>query len=59
MSCADFEKFVSAFVDGELDLATAREFDKHRAQCASCADVEASERAVKRALRERMSALKP
>lgn len=54
MSCADFEKFVSAFVDGELDVAAIRELERHRDSCERCAAVFEDERATKRAVRAGM-----
>src|SRR5262245_21845203 len=51
MTCADFEKFVSAFVDGELDAHTAHDFERHAQECGTCRSVLEDERRVKAMVR--------
>jgi len=50
VNCDDFEKYVSAFVDGEVDPATSRDLETHRAACSRCAVALDEERTVKRAV---------
>ncbi|MAQ15338.1 MAG: hypothetical protein CMN30_11160, partial [Sandaracinus sp.] len=38
MNCELFQRHVGAFVDGELDAATAVEFERHLETCEPCLD---------------------
>ena len=50
MSCGRPEHEVAAYLDGELDLASALAFERHLAECADCARALATERALHEAI---------
>jgi anti-sigma factor RsiW len=54
MRCRDVQQFASALVDGELDAATALEFERHVGMCEACRTRTESERLIKRELRRRL-----
>lgn len=51
MNCAQALRMLDAFVDGELDAATASEFAAHIATCAACASLHGQRIALRTALR--------
>ncbi len=38
MSCAEFDRFIDAYLDGELDARTRKVFEWHMATCPPCRD---------------------
>jgi anti-sigma factor (TIGR02949 family) len=54
MTCADFEKFVSAYVDGELDAPAMTDFERHLAGCSRCSETARAERTVKEVVHSTM-----
>jgi len=55
MSCPDRVEQISAHVDGELDLPTRKELERHLAACASCSTRLAELRALSKSIRENAS----
>ncbi len=54
MNCQLFRRHVGAFVDGELDAATAVEFESHLADCETCLDYLELEGFTRELVREAM-----
>jgi len=57
MNCQLFRRHVGAFVDGELDAATAVEFESHLADCEACLDHLEFEGFTRELVREAMPAV--
>lgn len=51
MSCARLHQMLDAYVDGELDAATAAELDAHVAACAACAALRGEREALSARIR--------
>lgn len=58
MRCRDIQQFASAMVDGELDAATALEFERHIGMCEDCRTRTESERLIKRELRRHLGGVR-
>ena len=52
MRCAGSEALIHGYLDGELDLVRALEFENHLQQCTACAADLGNHRALRRKLRE-------
>ncbi|HEY6191900.1 MAG TPA: anti-sigma factor [Bacteroidota bacterium] len=52
MTCAETEKLLNAYIDGELDLARSLEVEEHLRTCASCARARENHRVLRTALYE-------
>jgi anti-sigma factor RsiW len=50
MSCPRTEQDVTAYLDGELDLASALAFERHLEECPDCARALAAQRALREAI---------
>ncbi len=50
MSCPHTEQEVGAYLDGELDLASALAFERHLKECPDCARALAAQRALREAI---------
>jgi len=50
MSCPKLEHEVAAYLDGELDLASALNFERHLAECAECARELAAQQALRQSI---------
>ena len=53
MDHEQIRELISPYLDGELDLLTARETEQHLRNCADCRGVERALRALRDALEER------
>jgi anti-sigma factor RsiW len=51
LSCQVTEKFIHAYVDGELDLARSLEVEQHMEECQACANAYRSQTALRSALK--------
>lgn len=51
MDCQEAQKLLHAYVDGELDLVTSLEVERHLRECPACAAAQARLQAVRAALR--------
>src|SRR5262245_30894043 len=51
LSCARLHQMLDAYIDGELDAATAAELDQHLAACAACAALRAEREALSARIR--------
>jgi anti-sigma factor RsiW len=59
MSCPHTEPEVGAYLDGELDLASALAFERHLADCPDCTRALAAQRALREAIGEASLRFRP
>jgi anti-sigma factor RsiW len=52
MNCTRMRQVLDAWIDGELDAATAGEIDQHLAQCAGCRALKGERDALRREIRD-------
>ena len=54
VSCADVQKFVHPYLDGEFEDQDRIELEQHLAGCAACREMVAFEQSFKQALKKRV-----